>query len=71
MLWMARAAYMRQYRKDSKERERQKAFLSGFQALKSELTTAFLRIGKGELTGYTALEIVRNTEATVSRETSR
>lgn len=66
----SRAAYMRKYRKDARAKDLQKAYRAGFQALKTELTAMFMRIGKGELTGYTALEIVRNSSPDVPRGTS-
>lgn len=66
---MSRAAYMRDYRKESRERERKKAFVAGFQALRVNLMGQFKRIGKGEMNGFTAFEIVRNTEPDVPRGT--
>lgn len=61
---------MREYRKTAKARERQRAFLRGFNALKDDLITAFRRIGEGEMSGFTALEIVKNSKPIVARETS-
>jgi hypothetical protein len=61
---------MRGFRKTAKQRERTKAFLAGFKALKDDLAIAFRRIGEGQLSGYTALEIVKNSKPDVPRETS-
>lgn len=43
------------------------AYLAGFAGLKAQLTQTFARIGRGEMTGYTALEVVRNSKPDVSR----
>jgi hypothetical protein len=61
---------MRAYRKLAKDRERRKAFLQGFQALRDDLLATFRRIGEAELSGYTAVEIIKNSKADVPRETS-
>jgi hypothetical protein len=60
---------MRGFRKTARQRDRTKAFHAGFKALKEDLTVAFRRIGEGQLSGYTALEIVKNSKPDVSRET--
>ena len=63
------AAYMRDFRKSNLERKLSKAYLVGFEALKADLMEAFIRIGRGELNGYTAHEIVKNSRPKVSRAT--
>jgi hypothetical protein len=61
---------MRGYRKTSGRKKLEKAFRRGFQALQADLLGVFQRIGKAEMNGYTAAEIVKNAKPEVSRETS-
>jgi hypothetical protein len=61
---------MRGYRRTAKAREQRKAFLQGFHALRDDLLAMFRRIGEGEMSGYTAVEIVKTSTADVPRETS-
>ena len=63
------AEYMRGYRLTSKQRAHIKSFLQGYNALRDDLTATFKRIGEGEMTGYTALEIVKNSKPIVARGT--
>ena len=62
------AEYMRGFRKSDLARKLDKAYLAGFQALKTDLMEAFSRIGRGEMNGYTAHELVKNSPY-VPRET--
>jgi hypothetical protein len=61
---------MRDYRKTTKYRNHYKAYLQGFQALRDDLIATFRRIGEAEMSGYTAVEIIKNSKADVPRETS-
>jgi hypothetical protein len=60
---------MKQYRKRRDQKIRAKAFLDGFRALQADLMETFQRMGKGETSGFTALEIVKNSQPEVPRET--
>lgn len=62
------AEYMRAFRKTNQARKLDKAYLAGFLALKADLMEVFIRIGRGELSGYTAHEMVKNSQY-VPRET--
>jgi hypothetical protein len=64
------AEYMRWYRKTAQRRVLEKAYRRGLEALRADLLQHFQRIGKGEMTGYTAAEIVKNSAAIVARGTS-
>lgn len=61
---------MKGFRKTAKQRAYTKAFLLGFNTLKDDLTATFRRIGEGEMSGFTALEIVKNSKPIVARGTS-
>ena len=61
---------MRGYRKTSKQQAHMKAFRQGFHALRDDLIATFKRIGEGEMSGWTALQIVKNSKPIVARETS-
>ena len=63
------AEYHRGFRKTNLARKLDKAYLAGFQALKTDLMEVFIRIGRGELSGYTAHEMVKNSRANVPRDT--
>ena len=60
---------MRDFRKRILARKLEKAYLAGFQALKTDLMEAFIRIGRGEMNGYTAHELVKNSRLNVPRST--
>jgi hypothetical protein len=66
---MSRAEYFRTYRKTAAARNERKAFIAGWTALQTELVETFQVIGRGEMSGFTALEIVRNTSPKVPRGT--
>jgi hypothetical protein len=61
---------MRGYRKTHGERVRKTAFKAGVDELRKQLIRGFRLIGNGELSGWTAVEIVRNTKIDVPRGTS-
>lgn len=63
------AEYMRDHRQRMKIVARNRAFMAGFSALKADLMEVFVRIGRGELNGYAAHEIVKNSKVNVPRET--
>jgi hypothetical protein len=63
------AAYMREFRKSNLARKLDKAFLAGFSALRADLIESFKQIGKGEMNGYTGMEIVKNARPDVPRAT--
>ena len=63
------ALYQKSFRKASLQRKLDKAYLAGFQALKADLMEAFIRIGRGEMNGYTAHELVKNSRLNVPRAT--
>jgi len=65
------AEYMRGFRVKRERSKLRTAFLAGFEALRAELISAFTKIGKGEMNGYTAREIVKNSVADVPRDTPR
>jgi hypothetical protein len=60
---------MRGWRRTAGQKKLAKAYRRGFEALRQDLLGAFRRIGKGEMNGYTALEIVKNAKIDVRRET--
>ncbi len=60
---------MRQHRVTSKANTFRKAFLAGVKETKLHLMETFIRIGRGELSGYTAHEIVKNANINVPRGT--
>lgn len=60
---------MKAYRVRRDEKLRDTAFIAGFRALQAHLSRAFQGIGKGEMNGYTALEVVKNAKPDVARET--
>lgn len=64
-------AYMRDFRKRSQRKKLERAFLAGYNALRNELEVLFRKIGKGEMNGYTACEVVKNAKPEVPRETLR
>lgn len=53
---------MRGYRVTAQRKKLEKAFKRGFEALQLDLVKQFQRIGKGEMNGYTAAEIVKNSQ---------
>jgi hypothetical protein len=60
---LSRAGYMRDYRatlKRTKCGEQKRIFREGADALRKLAMETFRRIGSGELTGYTAMEIMRD-----------
>jgi len=65
------SAYEKANRALRRERELKTAFCRGFEALKADLTTVFLRIGRAEMNGYSAAEIVKNAKPEVPRGTLR
>jgi hypothetical protein len=64
-----------EYEKANRKRRHQRAvdgaYRRGFEALKADLTMVFLRIGKAEMNGYSAAEIVKNAKPEVPRGTLR
>lgn len=60
---------MKAYRKRRDRKLVDQAYVKGFRKLQAELMSTFLRIGKGEMNGYTAHEIVKNSVPDVPRET--
>jgi hypothetical protein len=52
---------MRDYRVTSTRKKLDRVYKCGFEALRFDLMKTFQRIGKGEMNGYTAAEIVKNT----------
>jgi hypothetical protein len=53
---------MRSWRKTAERKKLEKAYNRGFEALRADLMKSFQRIGKGEMNGYTAAEIVKNSQ---------
>lgn len=60
---------MKAYRVRREKKVRDTAFVAGFRALQASLAKTFQGIGKGEMNGYTALEVVKNAKPDVARET--
>jgi hypothetical protein len=61
--------YMREWRRNNRKKRDRLAYNSGVEALRSALSDVFKSIGRAELSGYTALQIVSNCAAKVPRET--
>lgn len=61
------AEHMRAHRAKMKTVTAQRAYMAGFNALKADLMEVFVRIGRGELNGYAAHEIVKNSKVNVPR----
>jgi hypothetical protein len=59
---------MRGWRSTSGQKKSERAFNRGFETLRQDLLQHFQRIGHGEMNGYTAAEIVKNSKI-VSRGT--
>ncbi len=56
------AQYMRAYRatiKRARGHADRRLFIAGIEALRKQAMDAFRRVGNGEMTGYTAMEIMR------------
>lgn len=64
------ATYERTNRGKRQRKKLEQAFLAGFGSLKADLLDAFRRIGSGEMNGYTAVEIVKNSKPDVPRDTT-
>jgi hypothetical protein len=60
---------MKSYRTRRDHKLRETAFIAGFRSLQAFLARTFQGIGKGEMNGYTALEVVKNAKPHVTRET--
>ncbi len=54
-----RAQYMRSYRGIKAEMKRWKEWRTGVEAMRNQLIVAFEQIGRAELNGYTARDIVK------------
>jgi hypothetical protein len=61
--------YEHAHRKAREARQLEQHYTRGFEALRQDLMAVFQRIGKAELNGYTALEIVKNAKLDVPRAT--
>jgi hypothetical protein len=61
---------MRDYRPKSNRAIKARAFQSGIEGFRRLLVEVFTTIGRAELSGFTALQIVDNCATKVSRETS-
>ncbi len=61
------AQYMRDYRatiKRARTHADRRLFMAGIEALRKQAMDAFRRVGNGEMTGYTAMEIMRELKLT-------